>query len=455
MITVMKVLLVDPVYNPGTIPPNIPLSKIAAGLMSCGIEVDTVDFVRPDCENNDLSFFRVAEADFIKDIQQKVSDCDVVYITTGTGNELKPYPIYPRVLTISKAIKRTKNVKVIVGGALINLYIKVYNMSLDVLCNEFIDMLAIGNEYHSVMNVIVNGSYPHFIVPLWNVWDLSKYPQYKSVQYHVGCPYSCDFCFEGKIYDGKSANEDINAFISSIEPGEKIIIEDSVLLSYADFDDIIDRLASKNIEFASYARISEITKEPGKIEKMKHAGCQSLIVGIETLDNNVLKGHNKNIVSSQTRLGLDILKENDIDVQGCFMLGFPEDSLNNMERTIEFAINERLKGYRWHIYQPNYANMNDSFYPHNIKVMDHLKIQTNIPDNCLAEIVNEQPELGKLDEHFMIRGKNNLSPDAFANLGYVESFSYRDIKLLIDKLFPKEWILNEEVLYKYLFKAWV
>lgn len=126
----MKVLLVDPVYNPGTIPPNIPLSKIASGLMSCGIEVDTVDFVRPDCENNDLSFFRAAEADFIKNIQQKVSDCDVVYITTGTGNELKPYPIYPRVLTISKAIKRTKNVKVIVGGALINLYIKVYNRNL-------------------------------------------------------------------------------------------------------------------------------------------------------------------------------------------------------------------------------------------------------------------------------------------------------------------------------------
>ena len=71
----------------------------------------------------------------------------------------------------------------------------------------------------------------------------------------------------------------------------------------------------------------------------------------------------------------DILKENDVDVQGCFMLGFPEDSLSNMERTISFAIDEQLNGYRWHIYQPNYSNMHNKFYLNSIVAYDHLLIR--------------------------------------------------------------------------------
>ena len=34
-----KVLLIDPVYNPGTIPPNIPLSRIAAGFSAHNITI--------------------------------------------------------------------------------------------------------------------------------------------------------------------------------------------------------------------------------------------------------------------------------------------------------------------------------------------------------------------------------------------------------------------------------
>ena len=38
-----NVLLIDPIYNPGTIPKNIPLCKIAAGLEQCGYKVSTID----------------------------------------------------------------------------------------------------------------------------------------------------------------------------------------------------------------------------------------------------------------------------------------------------------------------------------------------------------------------------------------------------------------------------
>lgn len=153
---------------------------------------------------------------------------------------------------------------------------------------------------------------------------MNKYPFYKSVQYNVGCPYSCDFCFEGKIYSPKSNLCTLDDFTKSISYGEKIVIEDSVLMSYQNFDDIMTNIGAKNVRFAAYARISEIIKNPDKVKRMKEAGCEALIIGIETLDSSMLKLHNKEIVSYQTRLGLDILKNNDMKVQGCFMLGFPK-----------------------------------------------------------------------------------------------------------------------------------
>lgn len=447
-----KILLVNPIYNPGNIPFNIPLSKIAAGLEACGIEFKTVDFVRPDCEGNDLSFFIRAEKEFLKEIELLVPFVDAVYITSGTGNELKPYPIYPRIFLIAKTVKNIKKIPVIVGGALINLYSKVYNLPDAFLRGKFIDCIVTGNEYINFMKIFIEGEFPRSVSPLWNIWEMEKYPVYKSVQYHIGCPYNCDFCFEGKIYDPNENMDRVEDFNSSIGEGERIIIEDSVLMSYQDFDEIMDCLERKHVKFAAYARISEIVKEPQKVERLYKAGCQCVIIGIETLDNEVLKGHNKNIVSSQTREGLEILKSNNINIQGCFMLGFPEDSLKNMENTISFAIDEKLSGYRWHIYQPNYSAIDNKFYStRSISVFDHLSVQLNVPDNCLPEIMVSQPEIGKLDEHFMIRGKNFLGSDAFAGIGYSNSFSYQDIKKLIDDMFPTDWILNEECLYKYLF----
>ena len=49
-----KILLIDPIYNPGTIPPNVPLSKLASGLMQCGYEISVIDFVEPSCEGKNM-----------------------------------------------------------------------------------------------------------------------------------------------------------------------------------------------------------------------------------------------------------------------------------------------------------------------------------------------------------------------------------------------------------------
>lgn len=448
-----NVLLIDPIYNPGTIPKNIPLCKIAAGLEQCGYKVSTIDFLRPDCEYNDFDFFLRKEREFVEEALELAADADMVYITSGTGNELKPYPVFPRIRSLVVAIKHKYTAKLIVGGALMNLYTKVYKVSISSLLQMGIDHVVVGNEYTGAMSAIVDGKFPASVIPKWSSFNSQHYPDYKSVQYHVGCPYSCDFCFEGKIYDKCSDTTELKDFLDSIETNDMIIVEDSVLMSYPDFWEITENFLKKKVSYAIYARISEIISWPDKVKRLAETGCKSVIVGIETLDNNVLQGHNKNIVSSQTRQGLDILKENGIGIQGCFMLGFPEDTISNMKETIDFAVKEKLQGYRWHIYQPNYSDpkLKISLGDTTISVGDYFNVQLNVPDHCLKEIMMLQPRLGMLDEHFMIRGKNHIQAILYKSIGYQGRFEYSDIKGIIDEMFPSEWILNEEKLYKTLF----
>lgn len=450
----LKVLLINPVYNPGSIPKNIPLSSIATGLLNCNIGFKVIDFLRPDCEQQDLQYFIEAENCFIQSIEEIAEEFDYVYITTGTGCELKPYPLFPRVQKIAKAIKQRRSIPIIVGGALINLYSKVYGLSEIDIKGNYVDYIIVGNEYQNVMKFFMKDrNFPASVIPSWEIWENKYYPDYQSVQYRVGCPFSCDFCFEGKIYDRANNTTSLSDFVAAIPNGGRIIIEDSVIISNDDFEEMMDMLCAKKVQFAAYARISEIVSNPKKIEKMHLSGCKALIIGIETLDYNILHQHNKGIVSKQTLDALSILKDNSIAVQGCFMLGFPGDTLNNMEKTIQFAIDEKLNGYRWHIYQPNFFNLPSQLYlPKEKNGIAHLfDIQLNVPDCCLGEIIKTMPVFAKMDEHFMIRAKKYIGADVFSEIGYKESFRYSEIKELIDRMFLPQWILNEEKLYKELF----
>ena len=455
------VLLVDPVYNCGSVPPNVSLGRLEASLLESGKNVEIADFVSPDCEHNDLNYFNKKESLFVANILKKAEFADIIYVTSGYGNELKPYPFWPRIRRISTELKKSyPNKKIAVGGALVNLYKKVYKLPDSILSGAGIDYIIPGHENNALL--VLGGTQKRTFdkTLLWNAWNKVKYPDFRSLIYHVGCQYACDFCFEGKIFESKNNIETASMLLKSIEVAKnksgisKFVIEDSTFMSYTDIDYLISGIAEQNVAFSIYARISEIIKKPKLVSELKRSGCNAFIIGIETLNDSVLKKHHKGLVSQQTRRALDIIKDNGIQVQGCFMLGFPDDSLDNMRRTVEFALDENMNGYRWHIYQPNFMTLDNRFYSKGvIKASDHMNVQLNVPDHCLGKMMNSNPEIGIMDEHFLPRARNVLNKDnkVLRSLGYRGCFNYSDLLSIINTL-PKNMVLNEERLYSDLFK---
>lgn len=458
-----KVLLIDPIYNSGDVPPNVSLGQIEHQLQQVGIDIKVMDFVQPECEKNDLHFFQQKEQDFYNKIVLNAHDVDIIYVTSGHGNALKPYPQYPRIVKIAKILKQNyPNKPIVVGGALINLYKRVYKLPDEQIKGLYIDIILDGNELNLLNLFDVNKKHQNsYSTCKWENWDMKKYPDFRSVLYHVGCAYKCDFCFEGKIFDKNTNIETPDAFLKTIRHARecdginKFVIEDSTFMSYPDFDYLVHCIKEMNIKFSIYARISEVLAKPQKVQQLKDAGCSAFIVGIETLNDDILKKQHKGLVTQQTRRALDIIKGVGIEIQGCFMLGFPEDSVDNMYRTVDFAINENLNGYRWHIYQPNFASIDNKFYSQtSIQASDHILSQINVPDHCLIDNLAYNPEICLMDEHFLPRARKTLLPSdiRLQHLGYQGRFNYADVLSAVNRL-PIMMELNEERLYHDLFRC--
>lgn len=469
-----KVLLVDPTFNPGNIPPNIGLGRIEAAIENeSQIMVEAVDFVVLGKPNLTLSEFRKEEKNFIARAVDAAENASVVYISGSHGMEMKPYAMFPRIRDVTQAIKEAHpSTKIIFGGALANLYRSVMKMPSDKFKHFGIDLVTEGQELNAAESILqacgidlrksnLTRDFGANSILKWSAWDLSKYPSYISTVISTGCPHKCSFCFEGKVYSPKNLQNTPDGIIASLAEIERrhpingIMIEDSIALSYSWFEGLAQTLAGVVPSWAIYARSNEIIKNASQLGVIREAGCRSLIVGIEALDDKELKASNKKLTTLQTLEALDLARAHDLAVQGCFILGFPDDTAHKIEDRIVSALKLDLDTYRWHVLQPDWLALPstilglEGFVPE-----DHFNQQVSIPDSCIAEYVDSGPPSAIYDEHLLVRLMPTYTGiDRLAEFGYKGQFSLKDLMDVASPLIQKAGLTtNEDEMYPFLFE---
>lgn len=155
-----NVLLIDPVYNPGNIPPNLGLGRIENYLKTYPISVTVADFVIPGNRTMSLRAFKDIENDFIHRATEAAQRMDAVYISGSHGMEMKPYAIFPRIIDISHKIKKLNpNIPIIFGGALANYYLQVMRMNAAIFKELGLDEVVTGQEVNSASFILVRLGY--------------------------------------------------------------------------------------------------------------------------------------------------------------------------------------------------------------------------------------------------------------------------------------------------------
>jgi anaerobic magnesium-protoporphyrin IX monomethyl ester cyclase len=90
------------------------------------------------------------------------------------------------------------------------------------------------------------------------------------------------------------------------------------------------------MKWTCLSRTEEITMQDAGL--MKKAGCKKVFFGLESGDNDILKLMNKNTTVEAAERALDLFSRCGIETAGFFMVGYPGESLETIEATLQWAL---------------------------------------------------------------------------------------------------------------------
>ena len=211
-----------------------------------------------------------------------------------------------------------------------------------------------------------NGTFAGFLdapYPAWELLDLSVYKlplvdqSYVLVETSRGCPYSCDFCV-APIHQGhKFREKSAKALVDEIERGYRelgltffYLWGDTVTLNVKTFSAFCEELIARQlpVQWFGNARADNLT-DAAFVERLRKAGCWMLALGIETESEETRKDMLKKLDGEKIRIALRNMRAAGIRSFAFFILGYPGDTPQSLDRTIDYAIE----------LDPDFAN----FYP--------------------------------------------------------------------------------------------
>lgn len=195
--------------------------------------------------------------------------------------------------------------------------------------------------------------------PAYDLVDMEKYlnPKigYRSFRKRAvsmvisrGCPFNCCFCsvhlHMGQGFRAHSANYVLNHIEYIVEKFDvkNIFFEDDNLtLDLARFEAICDGLITKKskIGWETPNGVRADCLNLSLLQKMKKSGCKSVFFGVESGDQQILD----NIICKSLDLKrvvevAKICKNIDLKTGAFYIIGFPGEKKENMQKTVDFAL---------------------------------------------------------------------------------------------------------------------
>src|SRR5262249_36521334 len=158
-----------------------------------------------------------------------------------------------------------------------------------------------------------------------------------------GCPHRCTFCklnFQKNI--ARSAASVIDEFkkIHALGIREVEVYDDTFTWSRKRLIDICKGLieADLKIEWAIRDRVSARSIDEETLNLMYRAGCRRIHYGVESGVQRVIDRMKKRITLDQARRAVRLAKQAKMTVLTYFMFGNLDETVDDMEKTIDFAI---------------------------------------------------------------------------------------------------------------------
>jgi anaerobic magnesium-protoporphyrin IX monomethyl ester cyclase len=162
-----------------------------------------------------------------------------------------------------------------------------------------------------------------------------------------GCPYACKFCsapiLSGRrvrFHDPEKIINEIRLLHAQYGIREIHIIDDNFTINRSHADAVLTKIVEAklgiSIAFPNGIRVETVDKE--LLNLMKRAGAYLISLGIESGSDRILQLMNKKLKVAATEEKVNLIHNAGLDIAGFFVIGFPGDTREDIEKTIRFSV---------------------------------------------------------------------------------------------------------------------
>ncbi len=155
-----------------------------------------------------------------------------------------------------------------------------------------------------------------------------------------GCPHKCNFCKMDvqKVYC-RTAEQVVDEFqaIADLGISDVQVYDDTFTWSKKRVLEICQGLIDRGIKVNWAIRDRVKRADPDIYKLMKKAGCYRIHFGVETGSKKILDATGKATTLEEAEHAIGLAKSTGFDTMAYYMFGFPDETREDMKKTISFA----------------------------------------------------------------------------------------------------------------------
>lgn len=166
-----------------------------------------------------------------------------------------------------------------------------------------------------------------------------RHKEFATVLTDYGCPFRCSFCVMSTLgYRYRNVENVIDELRELKRLGKKEIffIDQTFGINKKRTLDLCRRMkdAEFNFGWVCYSRVDVVNEE--LLRTMKEAGCHTIMFGVESASEEILKKYQKGYTKTQIRDAFRLCRKYNIRTVATFILGLPDETEETANETIEF-----------------------------------------------------------------------------------------------------------------------
>jgi radical SAM superfamily enzyme YgiQ (UPF0313 family) len=183
------------------------------------------------------------------------------------------------------------------------------------------------------------------VQPRRAVFAGTRYLPLNVVQFGRGCHHSCDFCCIKAFYKKEIRHRPVRDVVAEIAADGRrrvLFADDNLAADRQRLGDLLQAITPLGLRWSGQISL-DFVEEPGLLQAMVRSGCQSVLVGLESLDPANLarmgKGWSRAAEYGQR---LAAIRRSGLMIYGTFVFGYDGDRPQSIQRTLEFALQQKL-----------------------------------------------------------------------------------------------------------------